>query len=404
MINRKHLPLIFSVFLPSLLFANVSASEKNFIKGSLSDKISIVKSISPGQSYQVAFKAMDFTIENASFLSSDNELTELALASVKAFPQNKELVDKIPQKDCLKACEQFMTLFKLFPDNELRSQVMSRLELYSLNNRNLVVDFLNDFLEREYNSNAKAVNVQKEAIDILGKTGNADSVSVIFNIWNSKIWPEYKSSCDRSLLLLTQNSFSDIVRVFSASNISDCRDYFNLLKKSEQISQNFLCQIAETALLITINNVEKLSAESKDAARSFAGFQLEVQEILCAHKWSHAASVIRTNLILAKDAYEKGIMPEKNFIRLIETSVQIPSSPLAQTLTDMLSECNGKVEKQSSEKKSEMPAKSVVLALITALGVLGDKTAFDTLLYVTYLAYPIDVIDAAKQSLALLNW
>ena len=51
-----------------------------------------------------------------------------------------------------------------------------------------------------------------------------------------------------------------------------------------------------------------------------------------------------------------------------------------------------------------MPARSVVLALISALGEMGDKTAFDALLFVTYLSYPIDVIDAAKASLAKLNW
>ena len=70
----------------------------------------------------------------------------------------------------------------------------------------------------------------------------------------------------------------------------------------------------------------------------------------------------------------------------------------------MLSECNGKVEQAGKDGNASMPAKSVVLALISALGELGDKTAFDTLLFVTYLSYPLDVIDAAKASLAKLNW
>jgi hypothetical protein len=69
----------------------------------------------------------------------------------------------------------------------------------------------------------------------------------------------------------------------------------------------------------------------------------------------------------------------------------------------MLSECNGKVE-SFAQGDSKMPAKSVVLALIFALGELGDKTAFDTLLYVTYISYPLEVIDAAKASLAKLQW
>ena len=69
----------------------------------------------------------------------------------------------------------------------------------------------------------------------------------------------------------------------------------------------------------------------------------------------------------------------------------------------MLSECNGKVE-TANDDKLKMPAKSVVLALISALGELGDKTSFDALLYVTYLSYPPEVVDEAKKSLAALNW
>ena len=176
------------------------------------------------------------------------------------------------------------------------------------------------------------------------------------------------------------------------------------MKKSDKISENSLCQIAENALLIAINNVENLSAKSEDSEKAFIGFQLDTQEVLTEHKWSHAASAINRNLLLAKKAYAKGTMGEKDFVRLIKSSVQIPSHDLAQSLTDMLSECNSRVEKASSDAKVEMPAKSVVLALITALGELGDKTAFDTLLSVTYLSYPLEVVDEAKKSLQALNW
>jgi hypothetical protein len=55
-------------------------------------------------------------------------------------------------------------------------------------------------------------------------------------------------------------------------------------------------------------------------------------------------------------------------------------------------------------EKGTVPSKQVVLAVITALGGLGDKTAFDYLLYVTYLEYPEEVIAAARDALAKLKW
>ena len=45
-----------------------------------------------------------------------------------------------------------------------------------------------------------------------------------------------------------------------------------------------------------------------------------------------------------------------------------------------------------------------MLALIQALGDLGDKTAFDYLLYVGYLEYPESVKKASRDALARLQW
>ena len=49
-------------------------------------------------------------------------------------------------------------------------------------------------------------------------------------------------------------------------------------------------------------------------------------------------------------------------------------------------------------------SKTVVLAVINALGLLGDKTAFDNLLYVSYIGYPEEVIEASRNALARLKW
>ena len=52
----------------------------------------------------------------------------------------------------------------------------------------------------------------------------------------------------------------------------------------------------------------------------------------------------------------------------------------------------------------DTPEEAVVLSVIKALGGLGDKAAFDYLLYATYLDYPSDVTDAARLALAKLKW
>ena len=55
-------------------------------------------------------------------------------------------------------------------------------------------------------------------------------------------------------------------------------------------------------------------------------------------------------------------------------------------------------------EQNRAPSQAVVLSVINALGGLGDKTAFDGLLYVTYLNYPEDIVKAAKTALTKLKW
>lgn len=400
--SRPFILFMVLILLSSNIFAAISNTEKDFIKGSLSDKISIIKNLDKKNFVPVLLKGLDFSIENAGVLENDTQLTELATACVRVLPSEPEEINNIAPANQRNISEKIMAIFKLFKDSSLRTAIMEKLEYYAGNDKELTVNFLNDYLSNAFKSKLDESKVHEGAIVTLGRIGNDESLSIIYNIWAAKIWPSYQKTTDEALLALSQDSFANVIRIMSASSIEDSAHYFSLFYKSEKISEIFLCQVAENALLIAINNVENLSAK-KGSEKAFVSFLIESYSILTEHKWSHAAPVINNAVLLAKKAYDSGTMKEKDFVQIIESSVKIPSPNLAQSLTDMLSECNGKVEK-ASHGESEMPAKSVVLALISSLGELGDKTAFDTLLYVTYLSYPLDVIDEAKKSLAALNW
>ena len=402
--KSRKLFLLVLLFFP-LAFGFASKAEKDFIKGSISEKIALIPTLNSTDLLKVAQKGLDFSIENAATLEYDEELSALALACVNAFPTEESKLRQFNEEQSLKITEKFIAIFRLFKNRDLRLAIMEKLPAYSQKNKRLVMTFLNDYLATAFKSNEDGNNVLESAITLLGEVGDKESLSIVFNIWQKKIWPEYKAAIDKSLILLSQDSFSDVIRIFSACTIDDSAYYFTLLKKSETISKNFLCQVAETALLIIINNAENLKIKDKNARSSLTSFQIEAQSFLAENKWSHAAPVVNSNVLLAKKAYDQKMMSEKEFVTIISTAVQIPSSQLAQSLTDILSDCNKKAESSSSKADEDgFPAKSVVLALISALGVLGDKTAFDTLLYVTYCSYPIDVVDEAKKSLSMLQW
>ena len=399
--------LLFTFVIPfalNSLFALPSEKEKVFVKGSLSDKINLMKESDSQQNIMLAKRGIDFVTDNYSLLSSDEDFLELTKSSILALPVESEKINQISKADLGDITKKLIAIFEIFKNKEVKAAVLSRINYYSGDDENQLIKFLNDYLSSSYKSGQSSENVLEEAIVTVGKIGNAESLSIIYSIWASKIWKEYQKSTDKALVQLSETSFADVIKIFSISRIENCLHYFNLLKNSKEISENSLCDIAENALLIAINNAEKQKEISDEDRITLAKFQLETQKVLSDHKWSHSSSVINRNMLMAKKAYDSLILSDDDFVSLISSSVNIPSQILAQILTDFLSECNGKVESASKGEAVKMPAKPVVLALISALGALGDKTAFDALLYVTYLTYPEDVIESAKASLQSLNW
>lgn len=405
---RKKFPALILFFCLSHVLFPAGQKERDFVKGNISEKIGILRNLSDDERVLVAQKGMDFAIENLSVLGHDDELFELASASITSLPADTVQVDGLGEEERRRISEKLMAIFRMFDDRSVRSRALEKISLYSGQNDELTVEFLNDYLSSAYRRNEEAGNVLEGAIVSLGRIGDRDSLSIIYNIWHSGIWPEYKESADEALVALSENSFPDIMRILSLSDIIEFERYFSLLRNSAEKNGDSFCEIAENALLIAINNAESLRAGGPKERETFARFQKEAHDVLTANRWSRAADVIKANVSLAKEAYERGDMSEEDFSMMIRSSVLVPSHELAGILTDMLSECNGKVEKIDrivvGSAGGEMPAKSVVLALIFALGELGDKTAFDTILYVTYISYSLEVIDEAKKSLAKLRW
>ena len=58
----------------------------------------------------------------------------------------------------------------------------------------------------------------------------------------------------------------------------------------------------------------------------------------------------------------------------------------------------------SYTEKGQGYDEQIALAVVSNLGKLGDKAAFDDLIYATYLNYSAQVKKAARQALESLKW
>ncbi len=174
----------------------------------------------------------------------------------------------------------------------------------------------------------------------------------------------------------------------------------SVIKNSEGAKKfpDFCAELAENALFHVIDYVKE--HENGVDSRAIA-LQLSSLSALSEAEWTRAADLVAMNFSLSVDELYRSILDDNQFAEVCALSSKIPSSKIALSLSDCLASFNSAKEKSDD---SFLPSEQVLLAVINALGVLGDKAAFDNLLYATYLGYSEEVVASAREALSKLKW
>ena len=208
-------------------------------------------------------------------------------------------------------------------------------------------------------------------------------------------WPQYGKDIDEALALLADKSLPEVIAVIREGNVkSDIRPLFDVLIKNEKISASFKSEIAENVLSETIyiaNNASSITRET-------VSLQVDALDVIVQNKWTRSAQAVLSFFDLAEREYKAGVMTDGEFVKTINAVAEIAPVDASSRLASHLAALNRQTE--SGAKVSD----TIALALIGALGRIGNKSSFDTLLYVTYVNYPEPVIAAARDALARLKW
>ena len=124
----------------------------------------------------------------------------------------------------------------------------------------------------------------------------------------------------------------------------------------------------------------------------------ETMKSLAALKWSQASPVVVKYFYRAQGEYKDADKGVEVLIPVVNCMGAMATTEAAQALSIFLGLLNSETEQKKTYNEQ------VLLAVIKALGELGDKTAFDYLLYVGYLDYPESVKQASRDALARLQW
>ena len=398
---------IFAIFICfTFLFTNLvllsaqesilSSYERNFIRASLSAKTGILRDAATderseefiGDLYESALR---FALANGEYLQEDPDMIALVGTAAKGagISGNKSSVNSLWE------------LFQIYQDSYSRVEILGALSLLGKGNKELIGS-LNKYLEAENNTYRNITLVQNSSrpgfisdypviracITALGILGDSTSFPYLFSAMTAG-YPQNVTQETLKALESIQGNYKDyLVDVIQNNPFAEKAAAFRIGAYNERLSVAERGEIALAALDVSL-----------DSSGPFeTSLRYDAVTVLTRLKWSPAASLAIRNFYRVQTDFTNGFVPRERLIEAITCLGVMGTSEAAHALALQLGYFNSQTEKTGEYDEA------VILALVNALGELGDKAAFDYLLYIGYLNYPDKIQASARDALNRLRW
>lgn len=377
------------------LFAQNADNEKliKFIKGNISEKTSAVREASGAESILLALKAIDFSLENKDLLGNDRELEGLAVAAILSISPDYIKNANDSQKSII--VSQFINLFNKFStSNTVAIATLTKYSsLYEYLQDRQFVETLNFFLKSQEIKKTDE-SVMKSVFNTLQMIGNSETFLILYDIFDDKNYAHLKNEIENTLVSLSFISQNEIIGLLETADIKDLSQIFKIIKKNSKISKNYIYDVSEKVISKSI----LLLGSSSFVSQEDILVQLEALNNLSDNKWTRASLVAVSYFQFAKKIYNQNLMTETQFESVINCLSNVSPVDAVIPLTAYLEELNRQKENETDVSSA------IVLSVIKTLGAIGDKSAFDSLLAVTYLGYDESILSAARKALSGLRW
>ncbi len=387
----RHIALCLVV--PAALYAadGVSENRKNFVRGNIADKTNAVLKAAGEDKAALSFAAIDFAVSNKDVLGDDKELTALALAGILSLPPESATGKGAYSNVALE--QKLLLIYSLYTDDTVKIAVLTQMEKRHLASAELAA-LLNDYIQKDVTAAAKTA-LTKTSLSVLGAIGNAESFSILLDRTDAPAWKPYRDELHKSLESIAERCLPHILERINAGTKQECRKIFDVTAAQGAGQQIFKAEIAENVLSRAI-----YMAENSTPDAPLIALQLDSFRLLAHFKWTRGSKTAAAFFETAKKEYETGALDADGFIAVVQGLPEVAPFGSAPALSAYLQ----KMTKEAEGAKAAS-TEPVVLAIISALELIGDKTAFDPLLAViNNYNYSETVVAAARSALAKLKW
>jgi hypothetical protein len=364
---------------------------RNFAIASLDVKIQILQDAAAGKNaadmgplYQ---QAVDFALDNASLIPTDARFGQLAAlgaeqVGVAGFAPGRFSVWKLFQ-----AGADSMTLAKAAD----ALGVVGAGDAETIANLNRYVETQNSLTVSGKPFDAVVVAA---CIQSLGKLGDPSSFPILFSAMNLG-YPEKIAAMARDALFAIKGDFAAMITgVIRGRPLPEKMLALQMALGSDKLNDEQKGQVAELALDIGLHT----GAADAAGKTTLRDMRFAAAAGIMARKISHATPLMIEHLDATIGEFDKGLLDRNHLLDAIGGLGVMSSHDAAVRLTQYLVLINSYTEKGKAYDDQ------VVLTVIQNLGALGDKVAFDDLMYTQYLGYSAAVKKGARASLDKLKW
>lgn len=399
--NTKKVIVAVCVFLTvsAISFAEEPPAEYvDFVMGSVQDKTSILQDISekyfftdestPDVFKTMPLEAVTFVVTAVQNVGVQQSLIDLALVAVPLYPvQNQGDIALL------------WSLFKQVPSKELYVKIFDKL-LELPENSKLLYNYSEDmyaFVLEDINSGLANKEASLLATEIMGRINKSTSFKNLFNLYLANTDEDLNTVIEASLLKTLPVSETVALSLMEDTSVSvrEKLSFFYLVQSSPEISDIFKSDLAEKLLSIATINV----GDSEEERAELIELQFATLHRLSSSLWVKAMDTVVDFFPIARSEYEQGLISAEQFVDVLYCLQNFATNGSVAVLNGYLKDLNSAASTDMSSVDE-----NVVMAVITGLGALGSKEAFDNLLYVTYLPYSEKVRTTARDAMAMLQW
>lgn len=368
--------------------SEVLSFQRNFARASLATKFDVLSQADGKVGMAPLFDlALQFVLQNADLLRDDPAFAKLATLAAKG----------VRSTGSTQSVQALWRLLMAFRDSETRVAVLEALAALGKGDGQ-VVENLNQFLANQNNVNKVGItpdlSVLVACVDALGILGDGSSFPVLFSTMIADYPPEVQKAAAGSLKSIRGDYKKYLVDVIRKSPPNDKVAAFRAGMDNENFLPAERGELAEAALDVSLS---QYVGENGDAG-TLEALRYDAVRELTTLKWSRASSLAVKHFYRVQNDYKNQKVPKERFLEAIDCLGAMGTSEAAQALSLYLGIVNAEMEKSGTFDEPTL------LSVIGALGNLGDKVAFDYLLFIGYLPYPDAIKLAAREALNKLKW